>query len=383
MTSEKLPEPILITDPISLQRMAEKLLRVPILAVDTESNSLYAYQERVCLIQFSIPGFDYLVDPLMLDDLTPLAPLFQTPEIETVFHAAEYDLLCMNRDFGFKFNNLFDTMLAARILGREAIGLGSILQAEFDVHLNKRYQRANWGQRPLPADLLDYARLDTHYLIPLRDRLKADLKRVGLWDLACEDFKRMSSTGYEHKNNNFGNDNGVNCWRISGSYDLEPQHAAVLHELCLYRDQKARSLDRPLFKVIGDKTLLEIAAQTPSTIDELNQIQGMSEKQIRRHGKQLLRAVQLGLEAQPIYPPRSPRPDNGYLIRLDLLKHWRKQTARKMGVKSDVVMPRDLLYQLAHENPNDQETLERILQDAPWRLEHFGQQILLVLEETS
>ena len=383
MTSQQLPAPILITQPNSLRRAAETLSRAPLLAVDTESNSLYAYQERVCLIQFSIPGSDYLVDPLALADLSPLAPLFGDPRVEKIFHAAEYDLLCLNRDFGFEFKNLFDTMLAARILGREAIGLGSMLGDEFGVRLNKRYQRANWGQRPLPPDLLDYARLDTHYLIPLRERLKVALEAKGLWPLASEDFRRLGALRFEEGSANPGEREGVNPWRVSGSYDLEPRQASVLMEICRYRDDKARAMNRPLLKVIGDKTLLAIAEALPASLAQLSRIQGMSASQVRRHGKQLLKAVRRGLESGPIYPPRSPRPDEGYIARLEALSEWRKLTARKMGVKSDVVLPRDLLQRLVEEHPHDARALARTLHDTPWRLERFGDQILAVLKEKS
>ena len=147
MNSTSLPKPVMITRPQALSKMANRLGSEPILAVDTESNSLFAYQERVCLIQFSTPQEDFLVDPLALDDLSPLERLFADPQIEKIFHAAEYDLITLKRDFKFDFENLFDTMVAARILGWEEIGLGSILKAEFDVELNKRYQRANWGRR--------------------------------------------------------------------------------------------------------------------------------------------------------------------------------------------------------------------------------------------
>lgn len=174
-----------------LRALAEKLAAEPLIAVDTESNSLHAYQERVCLIQFSIPSGDFLVDPLSLDTLAPLAPLFADPKYEKIFHAAEYDLICLKRDFDFTFTNLFDTMFAARILGRNKVGLGSILEEEFHVVLNKKYQRADWGQRPLPSYLLAYAQLDTHYLIPLRTRLREQLRQRNLWPLAEEDFNRL------------------------------------------------------------------------------------------------------------------------------------------------------------------------------------------------
>jgi ribonuclease D len=374
-------QPILVTKSRTLRRTVEELSKATIIAVDTESNSLYAYQERVCLIQFSTKKEDYLVDPLAIDDLTPLAPLFSNPSIEKVFHAAEYDLTCMLRDFGFRCNHIFDTMVAARILGRDAVGLGSMLETEFGVRLNKRYQRANWGQRPLPPDLLDYARLDTRYLIPLRDRLKLALIEDKRWDLAQEDFKRLCSMQPNRDQDNHSPSNEVNPWRISGSYDLAPQQAAVLLELCRYRDRKARSMDRPLFKVIGDQTLLAIAAGTPTSLKELKSIQGMSAKQVKRHGAQLLKSVQEGLISQPIYPPRTPRPSSGYLARMEALRKWRKNTAQKMGVMSDVVLPRDLLYRLVSENPHNTDELTDTLHEVPWRLEHFSEQILTTLQE--
>ncbi len=193
---------VLITQAGDLQSMVRALERERILAVDTESNSLHAYRERVCLIQFSTAQADYLVDPLALEDLSALSPLFGNPEIEKVFHAAEYDLLCLRRDFGMEVTNLFDTMIAGRILGRNEIGLGSMLEAELGVKLDKRYQRANWGQRPLPEHLIDYARLDTHYLILLRDRLHAELNERGLLPLAQEDFRMATDKTYLNKSAN-------------------------------------------------------------------------------------------------------------------------------------------------------------------------------------
>ena len=174
------------------------------------------------------------------------------------------------------------------------------------MQVDKRFQRANWGQRPLPDQLLSYARLDTHYLIPLRERMYTALQEKGLWPLAVEDFNRMSLTDAR------GNGNRTeDCWRVSGASDLPGQNAAVLRELCRYRDGVARNINKPLFKVIGDKTLLEIAAQCPTSMENLAQIPGMTEGQIARHGKGLLAAVERGLGAEPLYPPRSHDPTTG------------------------------------------------------------------------
>lgn len=372
--------PALITRPAEFRRLVETLSQETILAVDTESNSLFAYREQVCLIQFSTQQADYLVDPLALKDLSPLAAVFASPKIEKVFHAAEYDLICLHRDFGFEFANLFDTMVAARILGWEALGLGSILESQFGLSMDKRYQRANWGQRPLPPHLLEYARHDTQHLIPLRHHLYLELQQRDLWELAVEDFARLSSLKALGENGRLPlEDKAPDCWRISGSYDLQPQQAAVLLELCRYRDQVARSLNRPLFKVMGDHTLLSIAATLPENLEDLSQLSGMSAGQVQRHGVHLLQAVQRGLQAEPIYPPRSTRPSDAFLWRLDALRRWRKTTAQQMGVASDVVLPRDMLIDLAEAAPRGMEALAELLVDTPWRLEHFGSQILHTL----
>jgi ribonuclease D len=381
MTASIQALPDLITRLDDLHLLAEILSRTPVVAVDTESNSLFAYREQVCLIQFSTLQEDILVDPLAVKDLTPLAALFNDRQIEKVFHAAEYDLICLSRDFGFQFNNLFDSMVASRILGRQAVGLGSILEAEFGVQLDKHGQRANWGQRPLPPRLLDYARLDTHYLIALRERLRAELELGGLLPLAQEDFNRLCAIQAAPNDSEGPGDKNASCWRVSGSYHLEPQKAAVLLELCRYREQVGRAANRPLFKVIGDGTLLAIAENTPGNLTQLGRLPGMSANQLQRHGIKILQAVQRGLKSAPINPPRPPRPEDAYLARLEALRAWRKATAEKMGVASDVVLPRDLLYSLVERNPSSAGALAETLNGAPWRLEHFGDQILTVLNK--
>ena len=362
-----------VTRPAALRELVDTLQQQAVIAVDTESNSLYAYRERVCLIQFSTHLMDMLVDPLALDDLSPLAPVFANPAIEKIFHAAEYDLICLKRDFSFEFANLFDTQAAARILGRKQVGLGVMLQAEFGVEQDKHFQRANWGMRPLPADHLTYAVQDTRYLIPLRERMAEQLRQAGLWELAQEDFERLRWV------ENHQNDEEDAWWHIPHANELTPQQAAVLQALCDYRDQLARAMDRPRFKVIGSQTLHAIAQHCPGRTDELRQLPGMTPPQVRRHGRALLQAVQRGLDSEPLYPPRQPRPDERYLLRLDALRSWRKQAAHEMGVESDVVLPKDLMTRLAELEDRRPEAVQQVLQGAPWRWKRFGAQIVKVI----
>ncbi len=368
--------PVLISNQKDLQRMAARLLKQPIVSVDTESNSLFAYREQVCLIQFSIPDEDYLVDPLALDSLHALDEVFSSPKIEKIFHAAEYDLLTLRRDFGFDFANLFDTMIAARILGRSRVGLGSLLEEEFNIHLEKNYQRANWGKRPLPPPMLKYACLDTHFLIPLRNILSEEVKKANRWPIAEEDFSRLSQV-----NGTPPEPHGVDVWRVSGVYDLEPQQVAILYQLAEYREEKAKQLNRPLFKVIGDKTLIAITETAPTTLDELAEIKGMTRGQVHRHGKALLQAVWEGQQSAPIQRPRNHQLDDQIVILLENMRNWRKLTARKIGVESDIVLPRDVMEKIAHAQPDNKRDLAKLMADVPWRYNRYGEDIFQMIRE--
>ncbi len=382
VSNKGLGELVFVDQPKGLKRLLDIINQEPMVAVDTESNSLHAYREQVCLIQFSTPTTDYLLDPLAVSDLSALGPFFANPEIEKVFHAAEYDLICLRRDFNFSFARLFDTMVAASLLGRPEIGLGALLESEFSIEVDKRYQRADWGQRPLPPELLAYARMDTHFLIPLRNQLKIELVENERWAMAEEDFSRIARMAQAAVNGNKDGDPVAStCWRITGVYDLDPQQAAVLLELCRYRDHAARQSNRPLFKVINDATLLAIAVALPMNINELKDLPGMTQGQIRRHGHQILQAVHRGLDAKPVTPPRPQRPDEQFLARLEALRKWRKQAAQKLEVKSDMVLARDLLYSIALHNPHNLDELTTIMKDSPWRLEHYGQQILAAIHK--
>src|SRR5471030_370907 len=192
MSSPPLPPPILVADEAGLGQLVRALASYPVVAVDTESNSLHAYRERVCLIQFSTPAADYIVDPIGLPDLNPLAPFFANPGQQKVFHAAEYDLICLRRDYNFEFTNIFDTMSAARTLGWPQVGLAAILDTHFGVKLSKKYQRADWKRRPLTPEQLNYARLDTHYLAALRDTQLEALTESGRLQEAHEEFARLA-----------------------------------------------------------------------------------------------------------------------------------------------------------------------------------------------
>jgi len=345
-----------------------------LLSVDTESNSLYAYYEKVCLIQVSNGEKHYLVDSLALNDLSPLGAMFSNPDIETIFHAAEYDLIGLKRDFGFTFANLFDTMHAGRILGRKALGLGSMLEIEFGIKLDKRFQRANWGRRPIPTEMQHYASMDVIYLIPLRERLQKALITADRLQLAEEDFARFCDVTITTPPNQ-----SEQCWRLAGGKKLGSQQLTVLMELCRYRDQVARRANLPPFKILGKQAMLDIAIAQPTSINQLKTKKALSQKQTERHGKSLVETVKRALNQPPVKRPHGPRTDEQVSNRIDALRNWRKQAAHTMGVESDVIMPRYLIEDIAHANPHNRADLAVLLQSTPWRLQRFDNEIMQVL----
>ncbi|HXQ32576.1 MAG TPA: HRDC domain-containing protein [Anaerolineales bacterium] len=377
MTDEILPPPVWVANQNSLTQMVAKLSAQPRIAVDTESNSLHAYRERVCLIQFSVPAIDFVVDPFVLKDLSALAPIFADHKIEKIFHAAEYDLICLRRDFGFQFANLFDTMQAARILGYSFVGLDNILLEKFNIKVDKKHQKANWGARPLTFQQIDYARQDTHYLFQLRDLLESQLREKERWEIARDDFALACQIDLPKERGP-----GSSWRRFAARKDVSPRELTILYELCHARDQIAEKLNRPTFKVIADDILLEMARKMPASHEALVEI-GLSPKQVRLWGGVLLTAITRGAEAALIKREQVPRPNDAILKRLDKLKTWRKNVAKKMSVESDIVLPKRYLNTLAENPPGNLHELQSVMSDSPWRFNQYGAQILGLLQSAA
>ncbi|MCL4261827.1 MAG: HRDC domain-containing protein [Anaerolineae bacterium] len=366
----------LVTSERAWQACLARLQTEPRFGIDLEANSMYAYRERVCLIQISIPTQDYIVDPLAIENLDGLGQLIANWDVEKIFHAAEYDLMLLKRQYDWQCANLFDTMWAARILGYERYGLGNLLQELYGVAQNKKHQKANWCKRPLTPDLLKYAQLDTHYLLALRDQLAAELAAQNRWQEAQEIFAEQTQVSANHQT--FDPDG---FWAISGAYDLPRPQQAVLKALYAFRDQQAERSNQPLFKVMSDRTLLEIAQSCPTTLRELHAVYGMSEGQVRRYGRELLPLVAEAQQAEPPrFPKRNHRPPEDVVNRYDKLHTWRKEKAQARGVESDVILSRDSLWALAHQNPQTREELAGIERLGEWRRYTYGPEILKLLQ---
>ncbi|MBI1258586.1 MAG: ribonuclease D [Chloroflexi bacterium] len=376
MKERALPQPTTIDSADKLKTLAQALAQEPLLAIDTESNSLYAYRERVCLIQLSTRTADFIIDPFDLPDLQPLAPLFANPAIEKVFHAAEYDLMCMKRDFGFIFRNLFDTMIAARVCGRKQIGLGALLSDLAGIPVDKSHQRDDWGRRPIPPDSLLYAQMDTHYLPMLRDYFMQELKHLHRIEEAREAFSDVCLVP-PARSEDF---NPEGYWRIAQPHHLTRRTSALLRELYIAREHLAQEKDTPPFKIMLDKTLVAVAQAAPTSLGDLAGIDGMSPTLIRRYGRIVIDAVAAGLRAKaPIPPPLDPPADPTVVERYTALREWRKARAMERGVESDVIISKDALWTLAERAPDSLDEMDDVRGLGPWRLGVYGAEILEVI----
>ncbi|MDE2510461.1 MAG: ribonuclease D [Elusimicrobia bacterium] len=335
----------LITAREHLEEVCADLAKCGRLAFDTESNGFYAYRERVCLIQISSPDEDFIVDPIAIKDVSALGPLFADPKIEKLFHAGEYDVLCLKRDYGFTFSNLYDTMIAARVLGIKELGLAAAIERHFGIVISKKLQRADWGKRPLTHEMIRYAQGDTHYLMRVADEQKKALIERGRLDDALEAFRDLESL-----EPNVKTFDPEGYWKLIGRQEVGGTAAAALREVWLYREQQAQSRDRAPFRVMPEELMVRVAQALPETREALAAVKGMSPYILERFGSGLLAAVEKGRSAPPVVRPPAPdkrrMPDDEWKI-FEALRAWRKERAEKDSVEPVVILSTDSLRQVA------------------------------------
>jgi ribonuclease D len=364
----------IITKADRLLEVAAILCRQSELAVDLEMDSLHHYQEKICLIQVSTRTESWLIDPLALKDLSPLAAPLGDPRIMIVMHGADYDIRSLHRDFGIEVQNLFDTMLASRFLGITEFGLAALLKARFGIELNKKYQKADWSKRPLSPEMSAYAAADTSDLLPLYDQLSAELINKGRLEWLEEECRLLCRARVTEKE-------GPLFLSCKGAGKLKGRTLAALEELLQLRDRQSRELDRPPFKVLSAETLLEAAEKKPRTSSDLAGIKGMTPGQIQRFGDKILQAVSVALvmpeDQLPCFPRlRRDEPTDGTKDRIKHLKNWREQHSSAQGLEPGVVAPNWLLEAIADANPVSMPELDGIAGMREWQRKLYGQELL-------
>ena len=355
-----------------LDRAIEEIGASSVIGIDTESDSFHHYREKVCLIQFSTKTADYLIDPLAVEDMTPIQPLFADPSREWVMNGADYDVVCLKRDFGIHFGRIFDTMIASQILGYEATGLAALLDRHFGVKVSKSFQKDEWFRRPLTPEQIKYAMTDTRYLIPLRGILRKELDEAGRLSWALEEFDLLKKREWTREP--FSPDDFL---KIKGAKRLSHREQIILRELAVMRDTRARRRDRPPFKIVSDAVLLSLARMKPRSANALRRTRGMSPLMVRRMGEEMLEAVRRGMAADEdtlVPPPKGPRrkPDPGAGKRLDALREWRKKKAVELGLDLGVLSPLSCLQAVARANPGTTAEVLKIPDITRWRARTFG-----------
>ncbi|PLX92119.1 MAG: ribonuclease D [Desulfuromonas sp.] len=369
--------PPILTHAKDLAPLADELRREAVIAVDLEADSMHSYRDKVCLIQFTTSQRDVLVDPLACGDLSALKPIFADPGIRKIFHAGDYDIRSLHRDFGIEVIGLFDTMICSQFLGEERIGLADVLGKYFSIELDKKFQKADWSKRPLSPEMIAYAAEDTRHLHQLAILLEEKINALDRLEWVKEEFALLEKVRHSESD-------GPLFLRIKGAALLDPLALAILEELLLWRNEVAQRRDTPVFKVFGNAPLLQIARNAPRSLQGLVGIEGVSPRHVDRYGRQILQAVERGLALPEAQRPRYPRPprrekDPAADKRLTKLKGWRKEMAESLNMDPGIVINNALLEEISRRAPQTSEQLAQVPMLKRWQQKILGIGILQTL----
>lgn len=363
-----------------LQQAVRTLEGEEAIAVDLESDSMYHYREKVCLLQMATDRVNLLIDPLQIGDLSPLKPLFSSPDVRKILHGADYDVRSLYRDFGIEIANLFDTQLASVFLGIRETGLDAMLSNRFGISLDKRHQKKDWSIRPLPPDMLAYAASDVEHLFPLAKQLEDELRRKNRYLWVVEESEILSKVRPPAQ------DRDPLYVKFKGAGKLERYPLAVLEALLKFRARVAERRDKPLFKILRNASLMKIATVMPVDMKQLESTSALSRKQLRMYGHTIVRLVGRALtkpeESLPVYP-RKKRPLSvpGTSKRIRTLKSWREEKAESLGMDPGLICNNGLVNSISKNVPIAVGDLARIDGIRKWQVEEFGREIVAILRD--
>jgi ribonuclease D len=365
---------------IELEGLAAALRRSDLIAVDTEAAGYHRYHDRMCLMQLSTRTATYILDTLAVPDIRALGPVLAEEDREVVLHDAEYDLRLLARDHDIRVRNLFDTKIAAQLLGEPAIGLGALVEKYLGIRMDKKHQRADWAQRPLPQDMLEYAAEDTRHLPLLRDRLRAALAERGRWSWAQEEFDIRDNADWSptpREDDAF--------LRMKNIRDLRPPQLAALRELHGWREGVASTRDVAPFRVVSNEVLIALARELPATQTALGGTRGVPGSLAERYGRDFLDAIARAAALSPDELPQRPRgrgrpaPDPDFDKLVDRLKAARDTAAEELELDRGFLMPRQQLEDVARSSAKTLKDLAAIPDMRRWQVEAMGERLLGVL----
>jgi ribonuclease D len=369
-----------------LDELVERLARQPQLAFDCEMDSMYAYRTSLCVVQVGWDGGEALIDALVDLDRRGLGALLADRAIAKVFHGGENDVGLLRAHWGFEFENIFDTMAASQVLGHDGVGLQALLARHFNVHVSKKFQKADWRVRPLPAEQAEYAKMDVRYLLPLRRILSEGLRELKREEEAESEFRRIARALIEERP--FDPDNWV---RIKGARELPPERRGTLRAVYVARDDIARELDRAPYRVLNESCLVDLARAQPDSLAALRRVVPLGRNLHAGHVERLLAAVHEGRKVEDLPLPRKARfgaaerfgagplpPEQ--LALFDALRAWRSRRAEARGVDVARIATNALLSAIARARPGTPAELAAVEGMEAWRLREYGEEILSVVQ---
>jgi ribonuclease D len=364
--------------PDAVSTFALELGKAPSVAVDTEGASFHRFVDRVYLMQLSTRTATAIVDPLTTGDLASLKPIVESPAIEIVFHDADYDLRLLRQDYGWATRNIFDTRIAAQLLGYKAFGLAALLEQHFGIALDKKFQRADWSLRPLSDGMLQYASQDTMYLLDLRDILHGQLAAKDRLGWAAEEFARLEQTQWSSE------EPTQLFLKVKGARDLKRRELAVLRELVPWRDAVAKELDRATFRVVSNDVLLEISRMQPTTRQALGVIKGMPRGVLDQRGDLVLECVSRAMALDEAALPKFPKAarwdkDPEFDDRAARLRSVRDSVATTLDLDTGVLCSREKLENIARRMPATMDALYETPDLRKWQADLLGPGILRAL----
>ena len=344
----------------ALKAVVPLLENVERIAVDAEMSGMYSYRTQVCLVQFATATDEIVIDAWQVRDLTPVQGILENPEVRCILHGSVHDVRCMKADFDIAILGLFDTYIAAQLIGLEKLGLSSLVAERFNVEMDKKYQKMDWRKRPLSDAQIEYVRRDVQYLMPLADQLIAELQDKDLVEEANIEFVRVQ--GLDPQPQGY---TSVDWLRVSGRRDLDPGEQAQLRELWLLRDRLAQEYDQPPGRLVRDATLIDLVKQRPRSRAALQDFKGFPKKLAARHSRDFIEAQERGREAGK--PPASEMPKRGTAptaaerrarkVREGALKAWRRVAAEKRQLPTMAILPTYALEDLSRNPPTAEEDL--------------------------
>ncbi len=384
-----MPEYQFIDRQHQLDLAVSSLGNVEYMGVDTESSGYYTYFSELCLIQISAGTQHYIIDTLVGLDMDGLGRLFADPKITKIFHAAGSDITELRRDLGHNVQNVFDTMIACRMLGHASCSLQSLVKHYKNIELEKKEQKSNWKKRPLTRSQLDYANLDTVYLEELRETMSAELSELGLREEIQQEFDwiagRTSSAGEpetpaepeaERELDEF-------AWlKVRGAADLAPRDRGVLRELYLLRDQRARKENLASFRLVTNDALLRLVRRRPKNQQELGQLRVLHPAMLRKDGDRVLAALATTQEIPDSALPQPERDENPELRALvRRLKRWRGRIADYRGMDPSMIVTNKALFRIAESKPADLSDLKGLELLTEWKTELYGVDLLDIVND--